>query len=376
MALLDNLGIIAGGLLKTYIDNQKKNTETTTTQTTGGAGDGTEPSTGAGGGYMKQYISGTNPELDAKLKKYTDAYTASRNAGDAQGMQEANDSANQVRNQYGYAAEFANQDIANVSAQNASTTGAGTGGSGGGSGGDVEDYTGYLEELYASQRDSNLKQLQAAYQQNVAALDQAAEKIPGAYRAARNRTAGASELAKRNFAEYASSTGLNSGAEGQGELARNVTLQNNLNSINTQEASSLSDLELQRTELENQYNSAIAQAKTDNNFQLAQALYQEKVRVNDAILNQMNQQAALNLQQSQFDWQVGQQAWQNQLTQQQYADSQGQQRYNNVLSLTQVLGANALMPSQALVLIEEAQKKGAISEEQAKTLLKQYGFQA
>jgi hypothetical protein len=159
----------------------------------------------------------------------------------------------------------------------------------------VEDYSDYLRQLYAAKQASAIAQLQAAYKNSLAQLDRAEQGVNEQYQAARNSTAGASELARRNFAEYAAASGLNSGTGGQAELARNVTLQSGLNSIDQTEADTLADLELQRTQAETQYNSAIAQAKAQGEYELASALYQEKVRVQKAMLDQELEQQELEL---------------------------------------------------------------------------------
>lgn len=85
----------------------------------GGGGGG-----GSSGGY--QSYNGGNSQLDRLIKEQSDKYYAARAAGDAHGMREANDRANQLRNQYGYAAQFANEDIAKFPWQS------GSGGGGGG----------------------------------------------------------------------------------------------------------------------------------------------------------------------------------------------------------------------------------------------------
>jgi hypothetical protein len=161
--------------------------------------------------------------------------------------------------------------------------------------GAVEDYSDYLRQLYAAKQASAIAQLQAAYESSLAQLDRAEQGVNEQYQAARNSTAGASEQARRNFAEYAAASGLNSGTGGQAELARNVTLQSGLNSIDQAEADTLADLELQRTQAETQYNSAIAQAKAQGEYELASALYQEKVRVQKALLDQELEQQELEL---------------------------------------------------------------------------------
>lgn len=62
------------------------------------------------GGYTERYTGG-NSDLDEGLKYWGDAYNKAKAAGDARAMQDANDSANMLRNQNGYAAEYATDDI-------------------------------------------------------------------------------------------------------------------------------------------------------------------------------------------------------------------------------------------------------------------------
>lgn len=214
----------------------------------------------------------------------------------------------------------------------------------------VEDYSSYLQQMYAAQKAGALAQLQAAYESNLAALDRAGTGVAEQYQAARNSTAGASELAKRNFAEYAAASGLNSGTGGQAELARNVTLQNNLNTIDTAQADTLADLELQRTNAEIQYNNAIAQAEATGDYELASALYQEKVRVQDALIELEIQQQKMDLQR----YQLAYQAQRDSVSDQQYADNLAFQKlkYADSLAQSQQESAAKLAQNQNAALAE------------------------
>ena len=302
------------------------------------AGSSTSSASGSTGSGYKPYVQGQNAALERELAVWSQRYNEAKEralAGDMSAvmdMRNANDEANKLRNAYGYAAVFANEDINNVKKQiNYYGGGASSGGSSGGggsvsaavesgwnSGGAVEDLSEYLEELYAAQRRQTLANLNNAYQQNVNAINRAGEGVDARYQNARNQAAGASELAARNFAEYAAASGLNSGAGGQAELARNVTLQNNLNDINTAEAEVYADLELQLSNAETEYNNAIAQAEASNDFALAESLYQEKVRVQQELVNQQMQQYQMDLQNRQLAFQQQQAEIANQQWQQQF----------------------------------------------------------
>ena len=333
------------------------------------AGSSTSSATSSTGSGYKPYVQGQNAALDRELAVWSQRYNEAKEralAGDMSAvmdMRNANDEANKLRNAYGYAAVFANEDINNVKKQiNYYGGGASSGGSSGGggsvsaavesgwnSGGAVEDLSEYLEELYAAQRRQTLANLNNAYQQNVNAINRAGEGVDARYQNARNQAAGASELAARNFAEYAAASGLNSGAGGQAELARNVTLQNNLNDINTAEAEVYADLELQLSNAETEYNNAIAQAEASNDFALAESLYQEKIRVQQELVNQQMQQFQMDLQNRQLAFQQQQADIANQQWQQQFDYNSQQDAKSNLVAWGEISLQNGVMPSQEML---------------------------
>lgn len=346
------------------------------------AGSSTSSASGSTGSGYKPYVQGQNAALDRELAVWSQRYNEAKEralAGDMSAvmdMRNANDEANKLRNAYGYAAVFANEDINNVKKQinyyggGASSGGASSGGSSGGgsvsaavesgwnSGGAVEDLSEYLEELYAAQRRQTLANLNNAYQQNVNAINRAGEGVDARYQNARNQAAGASELAARNFAEYAAASGLNSGAGGQAELARNVTLQNNLNDINTAEAEVYADLELQLSNAETEYNNAIAQAEASNDFALAESLYQEKVRVQQELVNQQMQQYQMDLQNRQLAFQQQQAEIANQQWQQQFDYGVEQDRKSALAAAGAGLLNQGIMPGA-----EQLEAMGLSTEE-------------
>ena len=324
-------------------------------------------SSSTGSGY-KPYVQGQNAALDRELAVWSQRYNEAKEralAGDTSAvmdMRNANDEANKLRNAYGYAAVFANEDINNVKKQ-INYYGGGSSGGGvsssspsgsenmymDGNGTVVEDLSAYLEDLYAAQRRQTLANLNNAYQQNVNAINRAGEGVDARYQNARNQAAGASELAARNFAEYAAASGLNSGAGGQAELARNVTLQNNLNDINTAEAEVYADLELQLANAETEYNNAIAQAEASNDFALAESLYQEKVRVQQELVNQQMQQYQMDLQNRQLAFQQQQADIANQQWQQQFDYNSQQDAKSNLAAWGEISLQSGMMPSQEML---------------------------
>ena len=335
-------------------------------------------SSGSSGSGYKPYVQGQNAALDRELAVWSQRYNEAKEralAGDMSAvmdMRNANDEANKLRNAYGYAAVFANEDINNVKKQinyyggGSSSGGSSSGGSSGGgvsspspsgnenmymdgNGTVVEDLSAYLEELYAAQRRQTLANLDNAYQQNVNAINRAGEGVDARYQNARNQAAGASELAARNFAEYAAASGLNSGAGGQAELARNVTLQNNLNDINSAEADVYADLELQLANAETEYNNAIAQAEASNDFALAESLYQEKIRVQQELVNQQMRQFEMDLQNRQLAFQQQQADIANQQWQQQFDYNSQQDAKSNLAAWGEISIQSGKMPSQEML---------------------------
>lgn len=239
-----------------------------------------------------------------------------------------------------------------------SGSGSGAFGVTGGSGltGYVNDYSAYLEQMYAAQKAAALAELQNAYEQNVNAIDRAGEGIGAAYQDARNQTAGASEQAAKNFYEYAAAHGLNSGTGGQAELARNVTLQNDLNTLNGGEAQAVADLELQRSNAETEYNNAIARAEAEGDYQAAAALYKEKVRVEEALIELEIQSRQDALKQYQLQYQARQAEAEDQLAReklafqkQQYTDSLSQDKSSSLADYGEAYLKMGILPSDEML---------------------------
>ena len=129
-----------------------------------------------------------------------------------------------------------------------------------------------------------------AYEKSMAGYDDQAARLPQQYAAARNNVAAQDALARKAFDERAAASGLSSGAAGQAELARSSAYQRDIASLDQAQANALSDIDLAKTNLQSQYENAIAQARADGNAALANALYEELVRVQG--LNREDEQIA------------------------------------------------------------------------------------
>jgi len=244
-----------------------------------------------------------------KIQASKDAYAKAYTSGDTAGMAAAHSAAESVRAPYGYSGGDGSQYIQLNNDQPTKSTVRGP-----------ASQSDMINQMYAAQRENALAGLKAAYDQNVVDLDAAKAKIPGMYNEARNQSAAVSEQNRANFNELAAARGLNSGAGGQAALAQNIAQQNNMTKLNGQEAQANTDIETQRVKLSTAYNNAIQQAVSENDFQKAQALYNEGVRVDNALMQQSQQQAALDYQYWQSNSAFNQQKMQNAWLPAQYGD--------------------------------------------------------
>lgn len=335
------------------------------------------------GPYTQKYTGG-NAELDAKLADLGQRYNAARDralAGDKSAvteMRNLNDWANQYRNQYGYAAEYAEDDLSAVKGQinyyggsgggSGSSSGGGTGASAGG----VNDYSEYIEEMNRAQQEAALAELRAAYEKNLAGMDRTQQSISPTYQSARNQAAGNAARQQQAFNEFAAAYGLNSGTAGQAQLAMSNALQGNLSGIDTAEANALSDLELQRSQAEIDYNNAIAQAKAEGNYQLAQQLYTEKVRVDEALQAQIAQAAQNELARQQMAMQQSQQDWENQFALDKYNTGLEQQDYQNMLAMAQGMAKYGDFSGYQALGIDTSTMEQRYAQKQAAANAKRY----
>ena len=214
---------------------------------------------------------------------------------------------------------------------NASSSGSSGSRSGGGS--SSSDAADYLKDMYAQNLEAQLAGLKSSYDQNVADLKAEAEAIPKRYYEARNETAAQNDIAREYFNELAAANGLNSGTAGQAALANSTTLQGNLSSISEQEKDALSANALEQNKLAIAYENAINQATASGNAALAQVLYQEYVRQEEANLAQSQWQA-------QFDF--NKQQYQDSLSQ--YQDSINAQNRDNAYNLAMTMLGAGVMP--------------------------------
>lgn len=141
------------------------------------------------------------------------------------------------------------------------------------------DLSEYLRQQAAARIESELAGLSSAYQQSMRGYDNELRNIQNQYYGLRNQSAAQDAIARRNFDERAAASGLNSGTAGQADLVRSAAYTGELARLGAAEEDARREIELQRANAQSEYEQAIAQAKAQNDQDLASALYQEMIRV-------------------------------------------------------------------------------------------------
>lgn len=157
---------------------------------------------------------------------------------------------------------------------------------------DIGDGNDYLKELYAKKVAAELAALKSAYEKNTSTLDASRAQIAPVYDIARNSAANQNALSRGAFQEMAVANGLNTGTTGQAALAQDVVLQQNLSQIDREQAEKTAAIDLQRSQLDTEYQNAIAEAQATGNAELANALYEEYVRQQNQAVKQTAAAAA------------------------------------------------------------------------------------
>lgn len=140
-----------------------------------------------------------------------------------------------------------------------------------------------IRKMYESNLDSYKSQLESDYNQNLSDLGSEESKLGQIYYEQQRQAQAESDRNRQAFQEYANARGLNSGTGGQAELAQSNQLSANLNALRQSEAEKRAEVERQRQLLGQQYQQAIQKAQADNDLNLAKALYEEAVRVDESI---------------------------------------------------------------------------------------------
>lgn len=141
----------------------------------------------------------------------------------------------------------------------------------------------YIRQMYEASLAAGKAQLESDYNQNLSDLGAEESKLGQIYYEQQRQAQAQSDRNRQAFQEYANARGLNSGTGGQAELAQQNQLSANLNTLRQSEAEKRAEVERQRVLLGQQYQSAIQKAQAENDLAKAKALYEEAVRVDEAI---------------------------------------------------------------------------------------------
>lgn len=237
---------------------------------------------------LSVYDQQLTQQQQAQIQAYKDAYNTAKAAGDKAGMSSAHSAAEAVRSGSGYSGGLDGSQYIGLPKGTAPTVPSAVLPSASSAAAQINNYN----QAYI---DAATSALQAAYDENINIISAAQEKIPGVYQEARNQSAASGELARRNMNEYMTASGLNSGTAGQASLAMSNAVQNSIGNINRGEADAISELTLQRTQLDTSYKNDIAKAIAQGNLQKAQMLYEDYVRVDNSLVQTALNQAQLGL---------------------------------------------------------------------------------
>ena len=132
-----------------------------------------------------------------------------------------------------------------------------------------------INDLYDAKKQSQLTQLESAYQASRAEAEAARDKLPGQYQQQANDLAAQYERNRRNFNLQAEASGLNTGAASQAAMAQNSAYQRDMGNLRTSQADAMTEADRGIAELERQYQANVSSAIADNDYQRAQALLNE-----------------------------------------------------------------------------------------------------
>lgn len=132
-----------------------------------------------------------------------------------------------------------------------------------------------INQIYDAQRAAREAELKNAYEQSMSGYRQAQEKLAPEYQQKANDLAAQYERQRQNFWNQAAASGINTGVSAQESLARGGEYQRDFGSLRTSEAEQQAAIKRQMADREAQYQNDIAAALAENDYQRAQALYNE-----------------------------------------------------------------------------------------------------
>ena len=149
-----------------------------------------------------------------------------------------------------------------------------------------------LNQLYDSNRDAALGQLESAHNRNMSDAQAAYDKISPAYQASRNEQSAEYERQRRNNNIQAAANGLNTGAGSQMQLAASNVYQTGQTTLQKAENEALDEANRNMLTMKEQYEADVANALAKNDSERAAALLNEYGQQYDRMMSEAKQMAA------------------------------------------------------------------------------------
>ena len=131
----------------------------------------------------------------------------------------------------------------------------------------------YINDIYNKQKESTLRALKSAYDNNVSSIDTARKALDTNSYEAKREVAGDAAITRQRLNEAFAANGLNTGAVGQANLALLNQKAVNLNKIDLAKQQAQQEYDAQKAALMQTYQAEVKAAVQQNDAQRAQALY-------------------------------------------------------------------------------------------------------
>ena len=136
----------------------------------------------------------------------------------------------------------------------------------------------YINAMYDSKLAAQNAQLKKNYDSAMSDIAKEQEDLNRNADEASRQASVQSAQERQRWAESAAASGLSSGADAQARLAQGNQLQKSLTDISTARDTGEAELNRQRSRLADQYAAQIEEARANNDYARAEALYQEALR--------------------------------------------------------------------------------------------------
>ena len=132
-----------------------------------------------------------------------------------------------------------------------------------------------INSMYDAQKNARMAELESAYNLSRSDYEASREKIAPQYQQSANDLSTQYEKSRQAFQRQAAASGLNTGTGAQEALARSGQYQRDMGRLRTAEADAFAENRRQQDNLTAKYQSDVAQALANNDYQRAAALLDE-----------------------------------------------------------------------------------------------------